>query len=88
MRKTIYPTPWLGRFSLSGQLEPDMPARNSQFSKRQSEILKLVSEGKTDKEIASDLGIAEETVGSHLRVVFSRLRVRSRIQAVLRWKRL
>lgn len=65
-----------------------MPAQKHHFSKRQAEVLRLVSGGKSDKEIAATLGIDEETVANHLRLIFTRLRVSSRLRAVLRWKRL
>ena len=58
------------------------------LSKRQIQILRKIASGKTDKEIATEIGIKENTVAFHLRIVFARLRVRSRVQAVLRWKRI
>ena len=60
-------------------------SENAKLSPRQAEILRLISRGKTDKEIAADLIITRGTVRTHLRVIFSRLRVRSRAQAVFRY---
>jgi DNA-binding NarL/FixJ family response regulator len=37
----------------------------SKLSKREQEILKLIALGKSNKEIASDLFIAEDTVKTH-----------------------
>lgn len=49
---------------------------------RQSEVLLLVAAGKTNAEIADQLGLAESTVRVHLREAYRRLGVRNRIQAV------
>lgn len=58
------------------------------LSLRQEQIMGLILQGKTDKEIAAELGISKHTVGNHLRAVFMRFRVNCRMQAVRRWKRL
>lgn len=47
-------------------------------SPRQAQIACLVARGLTDKEIAAELRISEETVGFHLRRLFERLQVHSR----------
>ncbi len=50
---------------------------------RECEVLKLLVEGKRNKEIAKILCIAEHTVESHLRRIFTKLGISSRIEAVL-----
>ncbi len=52
------------------------------LTRRQSEILALVTEGRCNKEIARALGLAEGTVKIHLTRVFKTLGVRSRAQAM------
>jgi DNA-binding NarL/FixJ family response regulator len=42
----------------------------------------LLTQGLTDKEVAARLGLAEGTVGSYLKTVFRRLRVKSRAAVV------
>jgi DNA-binding CsgD family transcriptional regulator len=54
----------------------------STLSPRQLEILDLVAEGRTSKEIASALGISESTVNWHLANVFAKLGASSRAEAV------
>lgn len=54
----------------------------SQLSPRQREILDLVAEGRTSKEIAGTLGISESTVNWHLANAFGRLGASSRAEAV------
>ena len=44
--------------------------RRNGITRRQSEILRFIADGQTDKEIAAQLGISEETVGHHLRVLY------------------
>ncbi len=55
---------------------------------RQIEVLCLLSEGKSNKEIAHALDIAERTVRAHLTELFHALDVGTRINAVLRAQQL
>lgn len=52
------------------------------LSDREREILKLVANGFENKQIASELGISEATVKTHLKATFARLDVTSRAEAV------
>ena len=54
----------------------------SPLSPREKEVLVLVSQGETNKEIASSLFISENTVKTHLRNIMERLHVAKRTQAV------
>jgi len=56
---------------------------NSDLSAREREVLDLIAHGKSNKEIASQLGIAESTVKCHVGVILMRLNVRDRTQAVV-----
>ncbi|WP_324716125.1 response regulator transcription factor [Carboxydochorda subterranea] len=47
---------------------------------RESEVLRLVARGLTNKEIAAGLGIAENTVKIHLRNILEKLHLTNRIQ--------
>jgi len=49
---------------------------------REVEILGLVGEGKTSKEIADDLYISENTVRNHVRNILDKLGMKSRFEAV------
>jgi DNA-binding NarL/FixJ family response regulator len=51
------------------------------FSHREREILGLVAEGATNREIADHLFLAESTVKSHLSTAFTKLGVRTRAEA-------
>ena len=52
------------------------------ISSRELEVLSLMASGKRNKEIASDLSIAEDTVKMHVRNILSKLQVNDRTEAV------
>jgi DNA-binding NarL/FixJ family response regulator len=52
------------------------------LSKREREILQLVANGATTKEVARDLGISPHTVKTHLERIFEKLGANDRAQAV------
>lgn len=54
------------------------------LSRREGTILQLIGQGRSNKEIARDLGIAPETVKSHVKNIFVKLAVERRTQAVSR----
>src|SRR5687767_4029968 len=59
----------------------------SQFNKlsnREWEVLKLVLQGKSNKQIASSLNISVRTVEFHLKNIYAKLEVRSRIELILK----
>lgn len=54
----------------------------SQLSTREFEVLRLISKGRSNKEIASDLGISDGTVKVHVKHIFTKLGVVDRTQAI------
>jgi LuxR family transcriptional regulator, maltose regulon positive regulatory protein len=54
------------------------------LSGREGDILNLIAQGRSDKEIARMLSIAPETVKSHVKHIFIKLNVQKRAQAVSR----
>lgn len=50
---------------------------------REQDILRLLAKGITNKEIAKDLFISEQTVKSHLNRIFRKLKVSRRLEAIL-----
>jgi DNA-binding NarL/FixJ family response regulator len=55
---------------------------------RQREVLDLLCQGKVNKEIASTLGMSDDTVRTHLKMVFRALEVHTRTEAILAARRL
>ena len=58
------------------------------LSERELEVLKLVADGLSNREIAESLVVVEGTIKAHLHNVFGKLNVKSRTQAVTRAKAL
>lgn len=52
------------------------------LSERETAILRLVSIGKANKQVAAELGLSEETVKGHLKNIFAKLDVTDRTHAV------
>ncbi len=57
--------------------------RDSNLSNREREVLGLLANGKSNREIASQLGITEATVKCHVSVILMRLNASDRTQAVV-----
>lgn len=53
------------------------------LTERETDVLRLLAEGKANKEIARLLGIGERTVKSHVSSILAKLGVQSRTQAAL-----
>lgn len=54
------------------------------LSERESEILKLVTSGMSNKEIAEKLFLSQRTIKSHLTNIFNKLNVASRSEAIVK----
>lgn len=55
----------------------------SKLHSRELEVMRLAARGMSNKEIAENLGISERTVQTHMSNIFKRIKVSSRIEAVL-----
>lgn len=51
------------------------------LTSRELDVLRLVARGFSNRQIAVDLGISENTVRNHVRNILEKLRVRSRVEA-------
>jgi DNA-binding NarL/FixJ family response regulator len=58
------------------------PGRQLGLSQRESQVLGLLAEGLSNRLIASELIVGEETVKTHLRNIYRKLEVKDRAQAV------
>ena len=58
------------------------PRRTGMLSDRELQILTLVADGKTNKQIGSDLYLSSATIHSHLKNVFRKLDANDRAHAV------
>lgn len=57
------------------------------LTNREEEVLRLVAKGLVNKEIADQLGISLETVRGYLKNIYSKLHVRSRTHAAMKYFR-
>ena len=62
--------------------DTDASQNTPKLSKREKQVLVQLSRGLSDKVIARALGISENTVRFHLKNIFKKLNVTSRLQAV------
>jgi len=78
----------LDRGAPGGPARRPAPAPERPLTARQLEILVWAQEGKTAWEIGRILGLSGRSVDSHLRRIYRKLDVTTRLQAVLRAQRL
>ena len=77
------PACWLKQFRVAQ--DASLPAtilHEVLLSERETEVLKLVAQGYVNKEIAQRLVISPATVGSHIKNLYRKLAVHSRVQVV------
>jgi DNA-binding NarL/FixJ family response regulator len=60
--------------------------KNLGLTRREQQIVQLVSEGLTNKEIASRLFLSEQTVKNHLRHMLRKAGATDRLEAIERWR--
>jgi DNA-binding NarL/FixJ family response regulator len=70
----------IAQLSTASVMAPNAPA--SRLTLRQKQIAVLLGEGLTNKEIARNLSICSATVRNHVHVIFEKLKVRRRAEAV------
>ncbi|HEY4064033.1 MAG TPA: response regulator transcription factor [Puia sp.] len=56
------------------------------LTKREEEVLTLLSEGKMYKEVAIRLGITMETAKKHVKHIYNKLEVQNKMEAVNKWR--
>ena len=62
---------------------PEKPLTPDPLTERELDVLRRVAQGKSNKEIAEQLGIAEMTVRAHVSNILGKLHLASRTQAAL-----
>ena len=73
----------VSRFQRPVTIPADALAAHEALTERERDVLRLLIQGKSNKEIANELFIGDRTVKSHLSAVFQKLDVTDRTQAAL-----
>jgi DNA-binding NarL/FixJ family response regulator len=74
----------LAEFALLAQKKGKKPSWvEHDLTEREITVLRLVADGKTNKEIANNLDLSEKTVKNHVRNIFHKLQVYDRTQAAI-----
>lgn len=71
----------LGEFAHQARQATAASLPGANLSPREKEVLDLVTQGKSNKEIAAALAIAENTVKNHLKNILEKLHLENRVQA-------
>lgn len=66
-----------------GETAPETAGALDELTERERQILELIADGKSNKEIGQRLFLAEKTVKHYVTNILQKLRVRNRVQAAL-----
>lgn len=75
-------SPSIARMVLGSVQQKSAPENPYQLTPKEKEVLASLSKGNSYKLIASEIGISIDTVRSHIRKIYEKLRVHSQTQAV------
>lgn len=70
------------------QTQTDALTQTTRLTDREAEVLRLLAQGATDRQIADRLIIAESTAKKHVQHILRKLRARNRAEAVAKYKQL
>ncbi len=77
-----------GAYERAANLEARHAARGlNELTNREQQVATLVAQGRRYRDVAQDLGISEHTVRNHLRHVFDKLQVSSRVELAVLYER-
>jgi DNA-binding NarL/FixJ family response regulator len=73
----------ISEFARRSPADPEASPRLAELTEREREVLILLTRGRSNAEIASDLVVSEATAKTHVAHVLMKLGVRDRVQAVI-----
>ncbi|HEY4465209.1 MAG TPA: GAF domain-containing protein [Streptosporangiaceae bacterium] len=71
------------RLAAAFRVEPGEPGPRPRLNRSQQEILRLLADGLSNREIASKIHLSENTVKSHVQEILRKLGARNRVQAAV-----
>jgi DNA-binding NarL/FixJ family response regulator len=71
----------LGEFARQARGPAETARPGANLSAREKEVLELLTQGKSNKEIAAAMAVAENTVKSYLKNILEKLHLQNRVQA-------
>ncbi len=71
----------LGGFARQGRGAKEVAQPSDTLTQREKAILELIAGGKSNKEVATALGLSENTVKLHLKNLLGKLHLENRVQA-------
>ena len=88
MAESIFPPHIMNlRGDTESESNGDNPDQKSELSKRQLQVLDLITDGKSNKSIAEELGLSTGTIKMHVSGIFKKLNVTNRTEAVARYSK-
>ena len=75
--------PWPPEEAAAAEDESGGPARPPELTEREAQVLRLIAEGRSNRQIAKALVISEKTVKNHVTSILRKLRVKDRTQAAV-----
>jgi len=73
----------LQQLRTAGAAPRELPTIRSELSDRETQVLKLIANGKDNAQIAADLHISPKTVKNHISNILMKLQIENRIQAAV-----
>ena len=83
MRGEALLNPAIAAKLMQGFAQESRPATGHPLTDREMDVLRLLARGRSNKEIALDLGVAEKTVKTHVSNILQKLDLADRTQAAL-----
>ena len=76
-------SPDIARRLMDEVSRPSQPDNAERLTPRETDVLRLIAQGRSNKEIARDLTLSEKTVKTHVSAILQKLQLADRTQAAL-----